>query len=209
MTQITQKAVAFGCCCALVGLALAGCAPLEQQVSEHPGTAVGAGAGAAGGALLGGLIFQSTTGAVIGGLVGGLTGGLIGNAAEAQKQDQDATYRRYGYQTAQGTRVRIEEVHAQPSHIRPGENVNLVVQYAIMTPREGHAMTVAERWDISHRGQATGSPVHTVHHSGGTWAGALPVTLPPSASPGTYHVAVTVEAEGASDTRETTFTVRR
>ncbi len=209
MRQRTRKGVDCGLCCALVALALSGCVPLEQQVSEHPSTAVGAAAGAAGGALIGGLAFRSTTGAVIGGLIGGLTGGLIGNAAEAQKQDQDATYRQYGYQTDQGTVVRIEEVHVQPPQIRPGESVTLVVQYAILTPRQGHAMTVAERWDISYRGQATGSPVHTVHHSGGTWAGSLPVTLPPSAGTGTYHVAVTIEADGTSDTRETTFTVRR
>ena len=209
MTQMAQKGVAGGLCGALVMLALAGCVPLEQQVSEHPGTTVGAASGAAGGALLGGLIFQSTTGAVIGGLVGGLTGGLIGNAAEAKKQDQAATSREYGYRGNQETVVRIEEIHVQPAQIRPGGQVNLIVQYALMTPHPGQEVTVAERWDIHHQGQATGNPVHTVRHPGGTWAGSLPVVLPTSASPGTYRVAVTVEAEGRSDTRETTFTVRR
>src|SRR5713226_5208045 len=102
MTQIIQKGVALGLCCVLVALAMSGCVPFEQQVSEHPGTAVGTVTGAAGGALLGGLIFQSTTGAVIGGLVGGLTGGLIGNASEAKKQDQEATNSEYGYRTNQG-----------------------------------------------------------------------------------------------------------
>ena len=209
MIQTTQKGVAFGLCCALVAVALSGCVPLEQQVSEHPGTAVGTAAGAAGGALLGGLIFKSTTGAVIGGLVGGLTGGLIGNATEARKQDQAATNSEYGYRTNQGTVVRIEEVHVDPSQIRPGGNVNLVVQYALMTPRPNQEVTVAERWDISYKGQATGNPVHTVRHPGGTWAGSIPVTLPTSAGTGTYRVAITIEADGRSDTRETTFTVRR
>src|SRR2546428_8054619 len=107
MTQITQKAVAFGFCCALVVLALAGCAPLEQQVSEHPGTAVGAATGAAGGALLGGLVFRSTTGAVIGGLVGGLTRGFIGKAGEGPRQGQGGPHSPKGYPTRPGNQVPI------------------------------------------------------------------------------------------------------
>jgi outer membrane lipoprotein SlyB len=188
---------------------LAGCANMEQQVSEHPNTAVGAVAGAAGGALLGGLIFRNTTGAVIGGLVGGLTGGLIGNATEAKKQDQDATNRQYGYRTNQGTVVRIEEVQAEPARVAPGGTVNLAVEYALMTPRANQEVTVAERWNITSKGQTMGNPVHTVRHTGGTWGGSLPITLPRSTAPGTYRAVVTIEADGRSDSRETTFTVRR
>ena len=210
MTRIARQGVALGLSCVfVVVMVLSGCAQLEQQVSEHPRTAIGAGAGAVGGALLGGLIFKSTTGAVVGGLLGGLAGGLIGNATEAQKQDQQATNRDYGYSTNQGTVVRIEEVRVEPTQIRRGGSVNLIVQYALMTPRPRQEVTVVERWDMRYQGQSTGNPVHTVRHPGGTWASALPVTLPTSAGTGTYRVAVTVEADGRSDTRETSFTVRR
>lgn len=209
MGRMMQKSVACGLCLVLVVVALSGCVSLEQQVSEHPGTAIGAGTGAAGGALLGGLVFQSTTGAVIGGLVGGLAGGLIGNAVEARKQDEQTTNQEYGYHTNQGVVVRIEEVRVQPAQIRPGGSTNLIVQYALMTPRPYQEVTVAEQWDMSYKGQNIGNPVHTVRHAGGTWAGAIPVTLPASAGTGTYRVAVTVEANGIGARREASFTVRR
>jgi len=209
MTHRIRKVIAGGLCGVWIILALTGCASLEQQVSEHPGTAIGAVAGAAGGAILGGLIFKSTTGAVIGGLLGGLAGGAIGSATEAQKQDQASTNRDYGYRANQGTLVRIEEVSVTPSQVRPGGTLNLAVQYALLTPRPDQEVTVAERWNISYKGQTTGSPVHTVRHPGGTWAGSLPITLPNNARTGTYRVAVTVEAEGKSDTMDATFTVRR
>lgn len=208
MLQMRHKGIARGIGGGLVVVMLSGCAMLDEQTGGHSGTAVGAVAGAAGGAVLGGLLFKSTTGAVIGGLVGGLAGGLIGNATEAKKQDEDATNREYGYRNNQGTVVRVEEVQAEPARIAPGGTVNLAVEYALMTPRPNEEVTIAERWNISHQGQEMGSPVHTVRHGGGTWAGALPVTLPRSASPGTYRVAVTIEVDGRSDTRETTFTVR-
>lgn len=210
-----HKSIAVGVCCALMVTTLSGCNTLGDPGDERGGggigtnTAVGAVAGAAGGAILGGLIFKNTTGAVIGGLLGGLAGGAIGNATEARKQDQDSTNREYGYRGNQGTVVRIEEVEVQPSRVPPGGNLTLVVQYALMTPRANQDVTVAERWEISTKGQITGNPVHTVRHGAGTWAGTLPLTLPRSATPGTYRVEVTVEADGKSDTRGTTFTVRR
>lgn len=209
MRRCRQKRVAYGLCLLLITGILSGCASLQQQVREHPGTALGVAGGAAGGALLGGLLFQSTTGAVVGGLVGGLAGGLIGNAVEAKKQDEEVTYRTYGYTANQGTVVRIEEVRVQPAQVRPGDSTHLIVQYALMTPRPHQEVTVAEQWDIRYRGRQIGNPVHTVRHASGTWAGAIPVTLPASASPGTYRVAVTVEANGIADRRETTLTVKR
>lgn len=209
MTLTTQRAVALGLCSVWCTLLLAGCAPLEQQVSEHPGTAIGATAGAVGGAVLGGLLFKSTTGAVVGGLVGALAGGLIGNATEAKKQNEEATNQEYGYKARQGIVIRIEEVEVEPAQIRPGGRVNLSVQYALMTPQANQEVTITERWAITHNGQEVGEPVHTVQHPGGTWAGSLPLTLPRSAEPGTYRVVAIVEAENKADRRETTFVVRR
>ena len=208
MTKDTRKLLALGMCLVLVAGSFMGCATGEETVREHPKTVIGAGAGAAGGALLGGLLFRSTTGAVVGGLLGGLAGGLVGNGMEAKKRDYDSTAQEYSYASAQGTVVRIEQVEVEPASIRPGEKVNLIAHYALLTPYSDQRVTVTERWDISRGGQHTGNPEHTVQRQGGTWASAVPLTLPTNARTGTYRVALTVQAAGSSDSATASFTVR-
>ena len=208
MAKEVQKLLACGICLVLVAVSFVGCATVEQTVRENPKTAAGAATGAAGGALLGGLVFRGATGAVVGGLLGGLAGGLIGNSMESQKRDRTTTAQDYQYVSTQGTVVRIEQVEVEPATVRPGERVNLIAHYALLTPDSDQRVTVTERWDISRGGQAAGNPVHTVQRPGGTWASALPMTLPTNARTGTYRVALTVQAAESSDSATATFTVR-
>lgn len=207
MTKVTRKPLAL-LCVALVALSTGGCATVQETVQEHPKTVIGATAGTAGGALLGGLVFKSAAGAVVGGLVGGLAGGLIGNAMESQQKDQGSTAREYNYNAAQGTVVRIKEVEVEPARIRRGEQVDLIVHYALLTPNTNRRVMVTERWDISRGGHRAGNPVHTVQRQGGTWTSVIPVTLSASAQPGTYHVAVTIEADDSRDSATASFAVR-
>jgi len=65
-----------------------------------------------------------------------------------------------------------------------------------------------ERREISTGGRLVGNPVLTVERKGGTWASALPLTLPATAEAGTYRVAVAVQANGGLDSATTTFTIR-
>lgn len=207
-TTEMRRLLAGGLCCILVLVSFVGCATVEESVRDNPKAVVGAAAGVAGGALLGGLIFKSAGGAIIGGLLGGLAGGLIGNAMESQAKDRAATARDYGYSPNQGTVVRIERVEIDPASIRAGERVNLIAHYALLTPNPNQPVTVTERWDIRRGRELTGNPVLTVQRQDGTWASAIPVTLPTTARFGTYRVAVTVEAGGQRDVAEKSFIVR-
>lgn len=208
MVRVSRQVLALVLAVVLVTVSTLGCASLEEKVKEHPGTVVGAAAGAAGGLLLGGLIFRSVAGALAGGLIGTLAGGVIGNALESKKQDYDATAKAHDYTPKQGTKVRIEKVEAQPSTIRPGETVNLVVHYALLTPDPNREVSVTERREISMGGQLVGNPVLTVERKGGTWVSALPLTLPKTAEAGAYRVAVAVQADGGLDSATTAFTVK-
>jgi outer membrane lipoprotein SlyB len=203
-----RRQLAAGLCCLLVLVSFVSCATVEETYRENPKTVVGAAAGAAGGALLGGLIFKSAGAAVIGGLIGGLAGGLIGNATESQSEGRDATVQDYGYTPSQGTLIRIERVEVEPTSVQPGGRVNLIAHYALLTPSAAQPLTVTERWDMRRGDELTGNPVLTIQREDGTWASAIPVTLPPSAKTGVYRVAVTVEGGGSHDTAATTFRVR-
>jgi hypothetical protein len=207
MRKVTRKPLAL-LCVVLVAFATGGCATMQETVQEHPKTVIGAAAGTAGGALLGGLVFKSAAGAVVGGLVGGLAGGLIGNAMETQQKDRVATEREYNYHSAQGTVVRIQEVEVTPSRIRRGEQVDLIVHYALLTPNANRRVMVTERWDISRGGHRAGNPMHTVQRQGGTWTSIIPVTLATNAQSGTYNVAVTIEADNSRDSATASFAVR-
>jgi outer membrane lipoprotein SlyB len=204
----TRRQLVVGLCCILVLVSFVSCATVEETYRENPKTVVGAAAGAAGGALLGGLIFKSAGAAVIGGLVGGLAGGLIGNAMESQAEERATTVQDYGYTPSQGTLLRIEKVEVEPTSVQPGESVNLLTQYALLTPTPHQPLTVTERWDIRRGQELTGNPVLTIQREDGTWASAIPVTLPTSAKTGTYRVVVTVEGGGSRDSAEATFRVR-
>lgn len=186
-----------------------GCASLEQSVKENPSTAVGAIVGTAGGMLIGGLLFKSAAGILLGGLVGGLSGGLIGHALERKEKPAEATNQQYKYTASQGTRVKIESVRTEPAQAKPGEQVSLIVTYALLTPNPNETVNVSERREITYQGSLVGNPALDVKRTGGTWTSALPLTLPANAEAGTYRLLTTVQAGSGQDTREASFTVRR
>lgn len=208
MRKTLRQTVALVLSVVLLAGSTSGCASLEQSVRENPGTVVGAAAGAAGGLLLGGLIFQGTTGALAGGLIGALAGGIIGNAMEAKKRDYPASAKAHDYTPAQPTSVRIEKVKAQPSTVKPGETVHLIVEYALLTQDPNREVSVTERREISAKGRLVGNPVLTVKRKAGTWASTVPLKLPANAEAGSYRVAVAVQAEGGLDSTTMNFTVR-
>lgn len=208
MKQVAQHVLTRVMCLALVAGSVAGCADFGATVREHPRAATGTAVGAAGGAVAGGLLSHGATGAVVGGLIGGLAGGLIGNAMDTQRQDLASTASTYNYDPVQGTVVRIQDAEVEPRTVRPGGQVNLVTHYAVLTPNPDEEVTVVERWRITRAGQVMGSPVRTVRRQGGAWVSTLPLTLPPTAQSGEYHVALTVEAAGQQDSETTNFTVR-
>ncbi|MBI2876829.1 MAG: hypothetical protein HYY20_08110 [Candidatus Tectomicrobia bacterium] len=208
MRRILRQTLATGLCLMLIAISSLGCAELERKIRENPKTAIGAATGVAGGALLGGLIYKNTTGAVVGGLLGGLLGGVIGEAMESEREGYEETARSLNYTPAQGTLVRIEKVEALPSVVRPGETVQLVTHYALLTPNPSQEVSVTERREITKGKQLVGNPVLTVPRRGGTWASTIPLTLPATTQPGEYQVDMSVQADGSLARKAMTFTVQ-
>jgi Glycine zipper len=185
---------------------LNGCETLERAVKDNPSTAVGAGVGGGGGAIIGGLA-GSTQGAVIGGLAGALAGGVIGNLLDRQERTRAATAETVAYTREKGNLVRIEEVSLNPQSLRPGETINVNVQYAIVTPGGTDPVRVREVRQIFHQGELVGNPVADLERLDGTYWSTLPIKLPASAAPGRYDVVVGVEMNGTLDRWESRFTV--
>ena len=188
----------------LVGLS--GCETLERTIKGNPQTAIGAGAGGAAGALIGGLA-GSTKGAIIGGLSGVLVGGVIGAFLDRQERTREATVANVAYSDDQGNLVRIEGVDINPAMVRPGETVNVNVQYAVITPRGTAPVLVREIRQIYHQGELVGNPVIEIERPDGTYWSTLPVTLPATAEPGRYDVVVGIEMDGTLDRWQTRLTV--
>jgi outer membrane lipoprotein SlyB len=185
---------------------LTGCESVERSIKGNPKTAVGAGAGGAGGALIGGLA-GGGTGALIGGLTGALAGGVIGQLLDRQERARAATSEAIAYTEEKGNVVRIEEVSLNPQAIRPGETVNVNVQYAVVSVGGTEPVRVREIRHIYYQGALVGNPVVEVQRQDGTYWSTLPITLPESATPGRYDVVVGVEMNGALDRWESKFTV--
>jgi surface antigen len=185
---------------------LSGCETIERAIKANPKTAVGAGGGGAGGALIGGLA-SGGTGAVVGGLAGVLAGGVVGHLLDRQERTRAATAETLAYTAEKGNVVRIEEVSLNPQAVRPGETVNVNVQYAIITGSGMEPVRVREIRHIYYQGELVGNPLVEVQRPDGTYWSTLPIKLPESATPGRYEVVVGVEMNGALDRWESRFTV--
>jgi outer membrane lipoprotein SlyB len=182
------------------------CESIERSIKQNPQTAIGGGVGGVGGAVVGGLAGGSQ-GAIIGGLAGVLAGGVIGHLLDRQERTREVTVQTMAYSEAQGNLVRIEQVSISPQAIRPGETVNVNLQYSIVTPRGTGPARVREVRQIYHQGELVGNPVVQIERQDGTYWSTLPITLPARAEPGRYEVVVGVELNGALDRWETRFTV--
>ncbi|MEW6116646.1 MAG: hypothetical protein AB1553_07085 [Nitrospirota bacterium] len=189
-------------------VALFGCASVPE---EHKGAATGAGIGAATGAIAGALLGSKgakTEMAVLGGVLGALAGGAIGHYAVDKQRTAQQTAQAYNYQPSRGTMVRIENSAVTPTTVRRGEQVDIKMTYAILGAGTSQGMEVTETREIRHKGELFGRPEMKVVREDGTYTSSMPITIPPSASDGTYTVVTTVRAGNMSDSRETSFVVR-
>lgn len=189
-------------------LGVSGCATLSE---ENQGAATGAGLGAAAGALGGALLAgegSRAKGAIIGGLAGALIGGVIGNYTVDKKKTATETSRKYNYQPATGTIVRIENASVTPTMVQPGEKVNLDASYALMAPVATTEISITESREVRLNGELVGNPEVNVSHTAGTYTSSVPLFLPADAQKGSYKVITTIRTPAGKDSRETSFIVR-
>jgi surface antigen len=182
---------------------LGGC----ETIRENPKTSIGAGTGAAAGGVAGGLIGRDTTGVVVGGLLGGLAGGAIGYYLERQDRNRTQAASEVGYNPGQGTVVRVEQVQTNPASVRPGQTVNVVATYTVLTPQADQTVAVRETREIRHNGALVANPTTEFSRTNGTFTSALPITLPADAGRGAYEVTTTVAVGDRVSRGSTNFRV--
>lgn len=179
------------------------CSSIPQ---EHRGAATGAGVGAATGAVAGGLLGGGARSTIVGGLLGALAGGAIGHYGYDQKRSAKDTAQAYNYQPASGTVLKIENASVNPGTVQPGQQVDLQMTYAVMSPSD-QPVNVTETREIRLGNDVVGKPQVNVSRAAGTYTSNVPLTLPGNAQKGTYTVISTINAGGVTDTRQSTFNV--
>ena len=178
---------------------------------EHKGATTGAGIGAATGAVAGALLGSKgakTEMAILGGLAGALAGGLIGHYGYDKKKSKEETAQKYKYNPSKGMMVRIEDASVHPVSAKPGDKIELRMTYAVLGAPDGAELQITETREIRFKDELYGKPEITMFREDGTYSSSIPITLPSDAKRGTYRVIMTVKSPNASDSKETTFSVR-
>jgi len=182
-----------------------------STVEKHPGAVSGGAIGAITGAILGGVIGHQVgskeAGAIIGAIIGGLAGATVGHYSYDVKRDRTQTAQQHSYTPSSGNVVKIEEVGAIPSSVRPGEKVDLKATYALLHPDPDAKIGIIEIREIKHNGALVGRPEVKVVRAGGTYTSSVPIFLPKNAAPGRYTVITTIDSSLAKDTKQTDFMV--
>jgi hypothetical protein len=194
---------------------LAGCA---TDGTYDPGRSAGAGAlgGAATGAAIGSIIGAATghagtgawVGAAAGGVAGAVGGYLYAEHRNSQARSSQAATQAYNYTPAQGNVVSIDRVDANPSTVRPGQQVQLGMTYTILTP-DNNPVAVTLVREVRFGGSTVGQPYQTtVSNANGTFTDQVAYTLPGNATRGTYTVTSRINSNYGSTQRDGSFTVR-
>ncbi len=178
------------------GVALAGCA--TESGYYDPGRSAGAGAlgGAATGAAIGAIIGAATgapatgawVGAAAGGLLGGVGGYLYAEHRNSEMRSAQAAAQSYNYSPAQGSLVDINRVSVSPTQVQAGGQVNLSMDYTILTPNNVPVTSNLYR-EIRVGGAMVGQPYQTqVTNANGTFTDQVNYGLPSNAQSGNYTV---------------------
>jgi hypothetical protein len=199
----------------LFAVSLAGC--VTESGYYDPGRSAGAGAlgGAATGAALGAIIGSATghaatgawVGAAAGGLLGGVGGALYASHRNSEIRSAQAAAQANNYQ-GQGNVVNVDNVTASPSTVGSGQQVNLGVDYTILTPDNTPVSATLVR-EIRYQGSLVGSPYQiTVTNSNGSFQDNVAYSLPNNATPGVYTVITRLMSNYGNSQREAFFTVQ-
>jgi hypothetical protein len=197
-------------------LALAGCMTESGYYSPEQSAGAGALGGAATGAALGAIIGAATgapaTGAWIGAASGALVGGvgayLYAEHANSEISSSQAAAQSYNYNPSQGNLVRIDRVSANPSVARPGQQVNLEMNYTVLTPDNAPTSVTLVR-EVHYGGQMVGQPYQaTVTNANGTFTDSVDYALPSGAASGSYTVTSRVISSYGTDQRDSYFRIQ-
>ena len=191
-----------------MSLALVGSLAIITSGCETYGEAAGLGAGV--GALAGGIIGHQSghalEGAVIGAAVGGVTG-LIAHDIKARRMRTKAeTEATYNYVPAQGEMLTLERSEVLPATLRPGEEAEASIQYALLGT--GTGVQVSEQRSLMQGDRMIADvSTHNFNRDDGTWVSAQPIRLPSNLQPGQYTIVTTVRTARSAISSQAQFTV--
>jgi surface antigen len=188
MRKRMMKPAAVLCSAMLLGQ---GCGWLER----HKGAVIGAGVGAVAGGVVGHAV-RGRKGAVVGALAGALVGGAIGAYLDSRNKTAAETNQTYSYAPAQGTRVELASVAADPNSVAPGGKVYLQATYAVMTPNTSQQLAITETRVITLGGAEVARLNSDVVRAPGTYTSQVPIDLRPDAARGRYELTIIIAAAG-------------
>jgi hypothetical protein len=199
----------------VVLVSLSGCATdsgyYDPARSAGAGALGGAAAGAALGSVIGAAAGAPGKGAWIGAASGALAGGIAGAAyahhKNLQLRNREAAMQQYHYAPGHAALVDINEAVTQPPTVRPGQTVDMVMTYTILTPDNAPTQVTLYR-AVSLGGTAVGQPYQTqAVNQNGTYQDRVGFTVPPDAPAGTYTVSNRVTTGYGTQERLSYFTV--
>lgn len=184
----------------LLAVAMVGCETYGQ--SAGLGAALGAGTGA----VIGHQSGRALEGAAIGAIVGGLAGLVVHDVKARRTRSAQETAQEYQYVPAQGEKLALERVDVMPANTRPGNQIEISVQYALLGA--GGGVQVRERRALLRNGQVLQEiSSESFTRTDGTWVSAQEVRLPNDLAPGVYTVQVRVETAQSAISGMKNFTV--
>ncbi len=184
-----------------LGITLSGC----QTYGEAAG--LGAGAGALAGGIIGHQSGHAIEGALIGAAVGGAAGLIAHDIKARRERDRAQTIAAYpAYAPAQGEMLQMERSEILPATVRPGENAEASVQYALLGT--GPGVQVSEQRTLM-RGDRLVAEVstHSFTRDDGTWVSTQPFRVPTNLQPGPYTIVTSVRTAQSSISSQATFNV--
>jgi hypothetical protein len=211
---MTRKCLAIAGVVLLV-VSLAGCVTESGYYDPYRSAGAGALGGAATGAAIGSIIGAATgnpatgawVGAAAGGVLGGVGAALYASHRNSEVRSSQAAAQAYNYQ-GQGNVVSVDNVTASPSTVRPGQQVNLGMNYTILTPANSPVSVTLVR-EIRYGGNIVGSPYQTtVSNANGSFNDNVSYSLPSNATPGVYTVTSRVMSSYGTSQKDTSFSVQ-
>lgn len=194
------KLTAISCIAAITVTAVTSC----QTYGEAAG--LGAGLGAVTGAVIGHQSGRTVEGAAIGAIVGGLAGLVAHDIKVRQARSRMETEAAYNYQPSQGEMLNLERTEVLPPSVRPGEQIETSVQYALLGT--GGSVQVSEQRTLM-RGDQVIADLSTQNFTrpDGTWVSSQTVRLPGNVQPGTYTIVTVVRTARSAISARADFTV--
>lgn len=185
---------------ACVALAASGCQ------SYGGSAAAGAAAGATAGAIIGHQSGNQGEGALIGAVLGGLTGLIVHDVKAQKTKSAQQTADSLGYEATQGEVLQLEDAQIYPKNVRPGNQAEATIQYALLGVGEGTA--VMEQRVLEQKGKVVAMlSTKNFTRSAGTWVSTLPFEVPRDLAPGQYTMVQVVKTQRSQVSRAQDFMV--